>query len=166
MLQIRNAVENDIVAIQTIAKATWLKTYMQILSSEQMSYMLNWMYSFEILKNQMQNNHAFFVGYLSQKQHEILGFAAISREAEKLFKLQKLYILPEQQKIGLGKLLLQKVCNHAKENGANTLQLQVNRNNIAVNFYKKHGFKIIAEEDFDIGNGYFMNDYVMELQFF
>jgi len=62
--------------------------------------------------------------------------------------------------------LLQKVCNHAKENGANTLQLQVNRNNIAVNFYKKHGFKIIAEEDFDIGNGYFMNDYVMELQFF
>ena len=31
----------------------------------------------------------------------------------------------------------------------------------AINFYKKNGFQIIREEDVDIGNGYYMNDYVM-----
>jgi ribosomal protein S18 acetylase RimI-like enzyme len=39
----------------------------------------------------------------------------------------------------------------------------VNRHNRALHFYEKQGFKIIREEDIDIGSGYFMNDYVMEL---
>ena len=32
----------------------------------------------------------------------------------------------------------------------------------SVAFYEKLGFQIIKEEDVDIGNGYFMNDYIME----
>jgi len=39
----------------------------------------------------------------------------------------------------------------------------VNRQNNAKNFYEKLGFVVIKEEDIDIGNGYFMNDYVMEM---
>ena len=45
---------------------------------------------------------------------------------------------------------------------ARSLLLNVNRHNKAISFYKKYGFDIIAEEDIDIGNGYYMNDYVME----
>ncbi|MGZ8545109.1 MAG: GNAT family N-acetyltransferase, partial [Flavisolibacter sp.] len=46
--------------------------------------------------------------------------------------------------------------------GATVLRLNVNRNNSARSFYEKLGFEMIGEEDIDIGNGYFMNDYVME----
>ena len=46
---------------------------------------------------------------------------------------------------------------------ASELQLQVNRNNSAKDFYLKFGFTILYEADFEIGNGYFMNDYVMSL---
>ena len=46
--------------------------------------------------------------------------------------------------------------------GATSLQLQVNRDNAAKSFYEKLGFVILKEADFDIGNGYFMRDYVME----
>lgn len=48
--------------------------------------------------------------------------------------------------------------------GAKALQLQVNRRNNAKYFYEKNGFSVIKEFDFDIGNGYVMDDYVMEKQ--
>jgi len=55
------------------------------------------------------------------------------------------------------------VITYAKEKGGNRLLLQVNRDNNANGFYEKHGFTILKEIDLAIGNGYFMNDYVMEL---
>jgi hypothetical protein len=39
----------------------------------------------------------------------------------------------------------------------------VNRYNKAKDFYEKAGFKIIETVDIEIGNGFYMNDYVMEL---
>ena len=47
-----------------------------------------------------------------------------------------------------------------------TITLTVNRKNIkAINFYFKIGFTIKSAEDFDIGNGYYMNDFVMVKKF-
>ena len=46
--------------------------------------------------------------------------------------------------------------------GATALQLQVNRNNKAKNFYEKLGFVVIDFQEFDIGHGHVMDDYVME----
>ncbi|WP_298391912.1 GNAT family N-acetyltransferase, partial [Hydrotalea sp.] len=65
----------------------------------------------------------------------------------------------------MGKLLLQTVIDQAKGAGATSLILNVNRSNKAIAFYSKMGFQIVKEEDNDIGNGYFMNDFVMQLQF-
>ena len=63
-----------------------------------------------------------------------------------------------------GKFVLNHIQNDILTKGAKTLQLNVNRNNIAKTFYEKLGFKVIRTEDIDIGNGYFMNDYIMEKQ--
>jgi hypothetical protein len=41
------------------------------------------------------------------------------------------------------------------------LELDVNRRNRARSFYEKQGFKVKAEKDTDIGNGFWMRDYVM-----
>ena len=49
-----------------------------------------------------------------------------------------------------------------KAKGGTTLQLNVNRQNNAKEFYEKMGFAVIGEEDIDIGSGYYMNDYIME----
>ena len=54
------------------------------------------------------------------------------------------------------------IIEEIKKENATALRLNVNRQNNALSFYKHLGFKIINEEDIDIGNGYFMNDYVME----
>ena len=60
--------------------------------------------------------------------------------------------------------MLDHVIATVKNLGASALQLNVNRHNKALHFYEKQGFKIIRKEDIDIGSGYFMNDYVLELK--
>ena len=76
--------------------------------------------------------------------------------------MHKLYVNTDIQGKGLGKALLNAVIEEIKLLHAGTLILNVKRDNTAINFYKKLGFSVTREEDIDIGNGYFMNDYVME----
>lgn len=156
---IQKATIQDIPSIQSIAQITWANTY-TFLSQQQMDYMLDWMYSTISLQQQMQNGHQFYVAVVG----EIIGFASVSKEEKNICKLNKLYVLPTTQKTGAGKALLQNVITFTKENKATELQLQVNRNNNAKDFYLKQGFTILYEADFEIGNGFFMNDYVMGLQ--
>lgn len=157
---IRQATESDIETIQSIAKTTWAVTY-DFLPVGQMEFMLDWMYSTTSLQQQMQNGHHFFVALVDEI---IVGFASVSKQDESISKLNKLYVLPTTQKTGAGKALLQRVIAFAQENDVKEIQLQVNRNNNAKDFYIKHGFTILYEADFEIGNGYFMNDYVMSLR--
>ena len=82
----------------------------------------------------------------------------------KVTRLHKIYILPEAQGKGVGKVLIEKVIAIAKENQSEVISLNVNKFNQAVSFYKKIGFEIASEEDLDIGNGYLMEDYKMELK--
>ncbi|MFY7965800.1 MAG: GNAT family N-acetyltransferase [Chitinophagaceae bacterium] len=159
-MQIRKATIADIETIQSISKITWEDTY-TFLPNGQMEFMLDWMYSTTSLQQQMQNGHQFFV---AEFEDNIVGFASTSIQESNIYKLNKLYVLPLTQKTGAGKALLQRVIAFVKENGGKEIQLQVNRNNNAKDFYLKHGFTILYEADFEIGNGYFMNDYVMGLQ--
>ena len=76
------------------------------------------------------------------------------------WKLDKIYIHPNQQDKGTGKILLDYITRNIQPKGANVLKINVNRHNKAIGFYQKWGFKIITEEDIDIGNNYFMNDYI------
>ena len=158
-MQIREATSEDIIVIQEISKITWAETY-TFLPKGQMEFMLHWMYSTTSLQEQMKNGHQFYVAIVDEN---IVGFASVSKESSTICKLNKLYVLPTTQKTGAGKALLQRVVAYAKENGATAIQLQVNRNNNAKDFYLKQGFTILYEANFEIGNGFFMNDYVMGL---
>lgn len=159
MFTITNAFETDIPLIRQLCLQVWPQTYSAILSKEQIDYMLEMMYSESSLKQQMQEGSQFILIY---ENDEPVGFASFQEAGPGLYKLHKIYVLPSQQGKGTGRFMLDKIINTIKENGAKALQLQVNRYNKAKQFYEKLGFSVIKEADFDIGNGYFMNDYVME----
>lgn len=160
-MEVRKATISDIEAIQGLAAEIWPVAYRDILSEAQLNYMLNQFYGIEALKEQiLTKGHQFYLLLNESKQE--LGFAAVSKENEDTFKLQKLYVLPSQQGKQLGKMLLQTVIHYSKENGGMRLILNVNRYNKARFFYEKQGFKIIEEVDIAIGNNYFMNDFVMQ----
>ena len=98
-----------------------------------------------------------------EEEEEPIGFASWSPAAGPgVYKLHKLYVLPGRQGKGLGKAILEFISEDIAPLGARVLKLNVNRHNKARRFYEKLGFTVIGEEDIDIGNNYFMNDYVME----
>lgn len=159
-MHIRPAETSDIPGIQMVAALTWPHAYADILTPHQVEYMLHMMYSYDTLEKQMtREGHVFFV---AENDGKMMGFAGCSFYENSAWKLHKLYVLPFQQKTGLGKTLLQLVETTAREAGADALLLNVNRNNNAFAFYKHQGFEIDSIGDFDIGAGFFMNDYVMK----
>jgi len=159
-LVIRKADVDDVNAIGFLAHQIWPVAYEEILSVEQLHYMLGMLYSPRSLQQQMlKDGQRFFIAEIDL--HEI-GFASFSKINEGKYKLHKLYVLPKYQGKAIGKALLDVVLEEIKKEGAQQLFLNVNRHNKAIQFYERLGFVIKNEEDIDIGNGYFMNDYVME----
>lgn len=163
MLAIKKVGAESIPAIQELAEKTWAVAYAAILPQEQLRYMLDLFYSNTALAEQIAKSHQFI---LITDNDEPLGFAAYSLKSADdltLYRLHKLYVDPASQGSGTGKRLVDFIIDDIKPKGAKILQLNVNRSNKAIGFYQKLGFIIRYEEDIDIGNGYFMNDYVMEL---
>ena len=161
MIILRKAKEKDIEVIRDIANNTWDDTYSSILSKDQIEYMLKNMYSRGELLSQLQQGHTFLI---AEENDLDLGFACFSlTDPEKnIFKLHKLYVLPSAHGKGIGKILMNEVVNTAKASEGLNLELNVNRNNKAAEFYKHAGFRIKETVDIAIGDGFFMNDYVME----
>ncbi|MCZ2459249.1 MAG: GNAT family N-acetyltransferase [Chitinophagales bacterium] len=159
MLKIREATVNDIALIRELTSRVWPQTYAAILSDKQIDYMLDMMYSEPSLKKQMEEGAQFIIAYYDQ---EPVGFASYQQTGPEVFKLHKIYVLLSQQGKGVGKFIINYITDKIKAQNAKALQLQVNRFNKAKDFYEKLGFVILYEADFDIGNGFFMNDYVME----
>jgi len=155
--------------IRSVSERTWPSTYGHIISQEQIDFMLDWMYSDESLEKQMDSGCVFYIASIKKEneQWEAVGFCSVSPEEEgsKAHKLNKLYVLPSAQGTGAGKALLNKSIEVVKAAGSSSLFLQVNKLNTAYSFYLKHGFIKEAEYKFDIGNGFYMDDYVMRLNF-
>lgn len=151
--------EADIPAIRALARQIWPIAYGNILSEEQLAYMLQLMYSAEALQKQMQEGHTFRLLYLNETA---IGFASWSAVGKGIYKLHKLYINPDVQGRGLGRYVVEEIAKELQSAGAALLYLNVNRHNKARLFYERLGFIIAREEDNDIGNGFYMNDYVME----
>ena len=159
-ITIRNATINDIELIRELTFKVWPQTYSSIISKEQIDYMLEMMYSNKSLALQMAEGSQFIIVQDTKKP---VGFASYKPVAINIYKLDKIYILQTQQGKGIGKFVIDYILQQIKDRGSEFLQLQVNRNNInAKSFYEKIGFRIIQEADFEIGNGYFMNDFIME----
>ena len=159
-ITIRNATVNDIDLIRELTFKVWPQTYSSSISKEQIDYMLEMMYSKKSLADQIAEGSKFII---VQDNNKPVGFASYKQVESAIYKLDKIYILKTQQGKGTGKFVIEYILQQIKNEGASSLQLQVNRHNKnAKSFYEKNGFSVIQEADFEIGNGYFMNDYVME----
>jgi GNAT superfamily N-acetyltransferase len=156
---IRIATEIDIRLISELAEKTWWPSYSQIISDEQISFMLEDMYSAESLLEQMKSGIDFLI---AERENIGIGFAAYSLvdSDNQVYKLHKLYVLPSEQGLGTGKELIDRVADSAKLKGGKILELNVNRGNPAKYFYKKTGFEIYQTVDINYHH-FVLNDYVM-----
>lgn len=161
MFTIRKATTEDIPLINKLAWEIFPLTYKNILTKEQTEYMMDWMYSPENLRKQMEEEgHIYYIAY---EECEAAGYVSIQPEGKDLYHLQKIYVLPYFQKSRLGRKLFEQAVSAIKELHPDPcrMELNVNRNNPALGFYEHMGMKKVREGDFPIGNGYYMNDYIM-----
>lgn len=155
-LSLKLAQPKDIQTIYRLAEKIWHYHYVPIIGSEQVEYMLARMYSDTSLKEQMVDQHHLF--HLLFEGNLPVGFIAIS--GEKDYFLHKFYIDQDVQSKGYGKWVFEEILRLHPD--IQSLTLTVNRKNYkSINFYFKLGFKIDRIEDFDIGDGYYMNDFIM-----
>ncbi|MEK0441231.1 MAG: hypothetical protein RL403_209 [Bacteroidota bacterium] len=163
MVQLRQITKEELSKVQRIAHQTWPSTFGAILSAEQIAYMLNWMYDLSLLESQVEKGHTFLIAEEQEMAVGFAGFELFYKGGSKA-KLHKLYLLPSSHGKGIGKALLQEVAIRARAAGQQSLTLNVNQfNQKAIDFYTSQGFVEIYKEVIDIGNGYVMDDAVMEL---
>ena len=99
-----------------------------------------------------EEGHVYFLAY---EECEAAGYVSVQQQGEDLFHLQKIYVLPFREAIKYIKKVHPGPC---------LMELNVNRNNKALQFYEHMGMRKLREGDFPIGNGYYMNDYIMGLE--
>ncbi|RZJ71111.1 GNAT family N-acetyltransferase [Flavobacterium sp.] len=159
-MTIKTAFPNEFNLIQSIAEATWPVTYAEILSQEQLDYMMQMMYSIEAL-NQNHEDGVQFI--LAEENGEYFGFSGFQHDYkdEKRTHIHKIYVLPLAQGKNVGRQLMQFMEQKALEHGSQKVSLNVNRDNKAQHFYAKLGYEIAETVDIEIGNGYLMEDFVL-----
>lgn len=160
-LSIRPLARDEIDTLAKLAHNIWHAHYPGIISSEQIDFMLKHRYNPAAIAETLATQHwdAAWVG------KEMVAFAnSFADGSPGTWKLDKLYVHPKQQRKGIGRVLLEKVKQHAMETAATKLILRVNKhNNMALAAYAKYGFEVYGEHVLDIGNGFVMDDYLLEL---
>jgi ribosomal protein S18 acetylase RimI-like enzyme len=163
MITINLLSKNEMSIVREIARITWPIAYKNILSSDQLTFMFDWMYNLETLQNQAEEGHLFFVLKENETPLGFIGIESFTPEKDEL-KIHKIYVLPDAQGKGIGRKLIEKAIEIAQEKKIGNVILNVNRFNKAVSFYQKLGFNITSEVNIDIGKGYLMEDYIMKIE--
>ncbi|MBQ8674573.1 MAG: GNAT family N-acetyltransferase [Bacteroides sp.] len=163
MYTLRQAEPTDCALIQQLATEAFPTTYRDILTPEQTAYMMEWMYAPENIARQMAEGHTYLLAYDGSIP---VGYASIEQQGAHLFHLQKIYVLPQVQGKHCGSFLFREAVAHIKRlhPAPCRMELNVNRHNKALHFYQRMGMTILREGDFPIGNGFFMNDYIMGME--
>jgi len=156
---IRKAAESDIPAISELAEKIWWPSYRDIISDEQISFMLNDMYSAKSLAEQIRSEIEFLIVERDKLPLAFAGYSLTDPENQ-VYKLHKLYVLPTEQGNGIGRNLIAQVSSLAKAKGGKILELNVNRGNPAHHFYSRIGFDIYQTLDINYHH-FVLNDYVM-----
>ncbi len=133
--------------------------YDPIVGRKQNDYMLQKFQSVEGITEQLECGYRYYFACVRGRR---VGFMAFYPRGTSMY-LSKLYLLKGDRGMGYGRQMVEFVKREAVVEGLSSIELNVNRYNGSVAVYEKMGFKRIRTEDNDIGNGYYMNDYVYSL---
>jgi len=162
-LELIKITNKEIPTVQNLAREIWEEHYIKILSQEQINYMLDLFYSTNKIQSEIEEGISW---EMLLDEDKPIGYLVCKIESEKLY-ISKIYLKAETRGKGLGKFLLNRAIELAKQNDKTSIYLNVNKYNTdSISFYERNGFMKIDEGVFDIGNGYVMDDFILELILF
>lgn len=156
----RAATAADIALLRKLADEIWHSNYRNIISEQQVDYMLNWMYAPDKIKEELRIGTIWVIveingssaGYLSLKPE---------MDTQRLY-LSKIYLKSDWQGRGFGQRMLTLTQHVAIAKGLSRIYLHVNRGNeAAIKAYQRAEYRVTGERCLDIGEGFVMDDYEM-----
>ena len=154
--------DKDIDEVVKIARPIWLEHYSPIIGAEQVEYMLENLHSKKNIKEEIAEKGDL---YFLIEEAEAIGYIGLQIREEELVR-SKIYVASAARGQGVGRLAMDYIKSLARECDLRKVSLTVNRNNAnSIAAYRKLGFAKISDVCFDIGGGYVMDDYLMELEF-
>jgi len=160
-IQISPVSRADVDAIAALARIVWQDAYPGIITQAQIDYMLEQRYNTLRLLEELGMPNLWWDKVTVDGQ--LAAFAStLTTEKRDEMKLDKLYVDPLRQRLGLGGRLIAHVSERALAQGCTTLILAVNkRNEPAIAAYRKNGFVVRDAVRVDIGNDFVMDDFIM-----
>ena len=155
--------DHDIDAVVKLANRIWRQHFTPIIGSAQVEYMLDRFQSVPAISSQLAAGAGYYIASLDARP---VGYTCLipDRSTARMM-ISKIYVMLEARGIGVGRRLLDFIESECATQKLDTLWLTVNRYNIGpIEWYRRHGFRIVDEVRKDIGSGYCMDDYIMEKQ--
>lgn len=153
-------IAEEVAVVAQLAAAIWREYYVSIITIEQIEYMIGKFQSISAITDQI--DHQGYEYYFIHNGESVVGYMSVREEEDKLF-LSKFYISKEHRGQGYASqasAFLEQLC---KDRNLSHIWLTVNRDNeSSIAVYEKKGFQIVQEQIADIGNGFVMDDFIME----
>ncbi|MBR3645825.1 MAG: GNAT family N-acetyltransferase [Lachnospiraceae bacterium] len=130
-----------------------------LIGKAQNDYMLQMFQTEDAIYKQLENGYRYF---FVKEDDRTVGFTAFYPREGAMY-LSKFYLYKSERRKGYASKMLDFIVSETKAAGLDGIELNVNRGNDACRVYEHMGFEIIREEKNDIGNGFFMDDYVYRL---
>ncbi len=150
----------QISTVVTLAREIWHEHFPSVITVGQIEYMLGKFLCAPVIQAQIQENYEY--GLLLDDTGA-QGFLAVEPQADHRLFLSKLYVRKQARGAGLaseGMRYMQDLC---RAHDLNSIWLTVNiRNDLAVSVYRRLGFEVVDTQAKAIGQGYVMDDYIME----
>lgn len=160
MVSVKVAENNeDIKEIAELAEVIWHEYFSTLLSPEQIDYMVEKFQSYKAIKEAVDNDgYKYYMAYCGD---ELCGYLGYHNEGKGRIFISKIYVRADKRRKGIASAMLEKL--RVDEPDADTWYLTVNRyNSGSIAVYNKRGFVTVKEQVTDIGNGFVMDDFVME----
>ncbi len=160
MPELRFVGPEELAGVASLASSIWHEYFPIILSDDQIDYMVDRFQSLPAMTEQVTEK-GYRYAFIEDDGH-VIGYTGVCPRGDRLF-LSKLYLRKEHRGRGLGSASLQAVFSYARDNGFRSVCLTVNKyNEKAISAYRRNGMEVIHSICTDIGDGFVMDDYVME----
>lgn len=165
-IEIRAGTDADVEALAETGRRLFTAAYGNISGADDLAahvddYFSEATVSSELGRDDVQYDLAMdgddIVGFLKTRRSPVPNQVPLSNGIE----VQQLYVSPDQQRKGIGRMLTDRAVSIAREWGADGLWLSVwQEADWAVNFYRAYGYRTVGTADFWLGRSHF-TDFLM-----
>jgi ribosomal protein S18 acetylase RimI-like enzyme len=150
---------NDFRQLEPFAASIWEQHYTPIIGADQVAFMLDKYQSAKAMSDQFSAGYKYAVVICGDQK---AGYFAFDGKAKKEVFISKLYIHKDFRRRGLGRHILDFIAKETRALGCAAMTLSVNKDNSdSIQFYLAYGFQTIKAQKVAIGEGFYMDDYVM-----